>query len=127
MWCGQKFTYGHSCIRSQLYHILVEDTDKEEKEPEEFLDCVDNMDEMGQKEDADDHHSTISLHALLGTEGCQTMRIIGKIKKQSLVFLIDSGSTHNFVDQSAAKRLRCPMRPITKVQVTVANGDIFKS
>ena len=98
MWCGQKFTYGHSCIQSQLYHILVEDTGKREGDTEEFLDCVDNMEEMGQKEDVDDHHPTISLHALLGTEGCQTMLVIGKIKKQSLVFLIDSDSTHNFMD-----------------------------
>ena len=105
----------------------MEDTGKGEGDIEEFLDCVDNLEEMGQKEDVDDHHPTISLHALLGTEGCQTMRIIGKIKKQSLVFLIDSDSTHNFMDQSVAKRLRCPIRPITKVQVTVANGDILRS
>ena len=49
----------------------------------------------------------ISLHALVGTEGHQTMRIIGKIKNQTMIVLVDSGSSHNFINQKLVKSLNC--------------------
>ena len=127
MFCAQKFVQGHRCIKSQLYQILIDEPEANEGEPEEFLDCVDSLEAGDQKEDKDGLKPTISLHALMGTEGCQTMRVLGKIKKQNLVMLIDSGSTNNFIDHSAAKRLKCPTRTITGVKVTVANGDTLTS
>ena len=63
----------------------------------------------------------------MGTEGCHTMKIMGKIKRQPLIMLVDSGSTHNFMDQAVARRLKCPTRVITGIKVTVANGDVLKS
>ena len=41
--------------------------------------------------------------------------------------LIDSGSTHNFIDQVVARKLKCVTRVITGVQVTIANGDTLQS
>ena len=127
MWCGQKFVQGHNCIRSQLYHILIDDTTANEGEPEEFQDCMDSMEEGEHKEDSEVISPTISLHALLGVEGCQTMRIMGKIKNQTLVMLVDSGSTHNFMDQTVARKLKCATRVIAGVPVTIANGDTLKA
>ena len=40
----------------------------------------------------------ITLYALVGSSSSNTMRIKGKIKNQEVVSLIDSGSTHNFLD-----------------------------
>ena len=127
MWCAQKFISGHNCIRFMFYHILVEDSEDRESEHEVFLDCEDNLEGLGHKDECDGHNPTISLHALTGIEGYQTMRIMGRIKKQSVVILIDSGSTHNFIDQVVSKRLKCSTKPIVGVQVTVANGDSLKS
>ena len=127
MWCNQKFVPGHNCIRSQLYHNLVENTDEIRTEQEEFLDCMEEIDDVDRKEGTECYNPTISLHALIGTDGCQTMRLIGKIKRQPLILLIDSGSTHNFIDQAVAKRLRCLTKAVTGVSVTVANGEILKA
>ena len=69
----------------------------------------------------------ISFHALWGTEGCQTIRLLGRIKKQALVMLIDSESTHNFMDQSVAKRLKCPTQMVAGMSVTVANGEVLRT
>ena len=80
-----------------------------------------------QKNEGDGHNPTISLHALTGIEGYQTIRIMGIIKKQSAVILTDSGSTHNCIDQIVFKRLKCSTKPIAGVQVTVANGDSLQS
>ena len=48
----------------------------------------------------------ISLHALFGTEGFQTMRVQGKVKNQNMVILVNIGSTHNLVDQGLIKKVR---------------------
>ena len=42
----------------------------------------------------------ITLYALSGTPTSGTVRVMGRIMHKSLVILIDSGSTHNFVDIS---------------------------
>lgn len=45
----------------------------------------------------------ISLHAITGFVGPRMMRIKGKIGRQWVVILIDTRSTHNFVDQALLK------------------------
>jgi hypothetical protein len=44
----------------------------------------------------------ISLHVIAACNGPRTMRIKSTINQRTLVILIDSGSTHNFVDQLVA-------------------------
>ena len=127
MWCSQKFTRGHTCLRSQLYQLLTEDPDDGMGGLEDIVDCRDKLTGEMQKEGDEDSSPVISLHALMGTEGCQTMRVMGRIKKQNLVVLIDSGSTHNFLDQTVVKRLKCTTKSIVGVKVTVANGDALKA
>ena len=41
--------------------------------------------------------------------------------------LIDSDSTHNFINQLMAKKLRCPIKTIKGVAVTVVNGEVLNS
>ncbi|OMP03526.1 Retrotransposon gag protein [Corchorus olitorius] len=65
----------------------------------------------------------ISLNALLGVSGPQTMRVMGRVKNQNVLILIDTGSTHNFLDSTMSKRLSCTLLPIKGVPVTVANGE----
>jgi hypothetical protein len=46
----------------------------------------------------------ISLHAITKSLHPKTMRVLGWIGDQKVVVLIDSGSTHNFVDTLVCKR-----------------------
>ena len=45
----------------------------------------------------------ISVHALTGYSTSQTMRVQGFIKRQSVIILIDYGSTDNFLDSKITK------------------------
>ncbi len=65
----------------------------------------------------------ISLNAITGTPSPKTMRIVGYLRFQPVVILIDSGSTHNFVDTKLATTLG--IRPILQdgIRVQVASGD----
>jgi len=64
----------------------------------------------------------ISLQALQGLNAYQTMKVQGRVGSQPLHILIDSGSTHNFLDTTTAKKLRCELLKIPPLAVAVANG-----
>lgn len=50
------------------------------------------------------------------------MKVKGVHIKRLVFVLIDSGSTHNFVDTRVAERLGCNIKPPGIARVTVANG-----
>ena len=45
------------------------------------------------------------------------------MKEGSLSILIDSGSTHNFLDDSTARKLKCQLTGTSPLSVVVANGN----
>ena len=46
-----------------------------------------------------------------------------KLKRRLIHILIDSGSTHNFLDIAIAKGLGCSLKLIDPIYITVANGQ----
>jgi len=64
----------------------------------------------------------ITLYALLGSPSLGTMRVLGRINHQELVILIDTGSTHNFLDTSIWMLLKLPIAVEDSFEVKVANG-----
>lgn len=53
----------------------------------------------------------ISIHALQGTQGYQTIRLMGYSHRKPLNILIDSGSTHNFMDNGLVARMGWRVNP----------------
>lgn len=73
-------------------------------------------------------HLEISLHAILGTTAPQTMRVRGTMGQHSVVVLIDSRNTHNFVDPAVAKKAGITIQKKGALEVMVANGEkLFSS
>jgi hypothetical protein len=70
-----------------------------------------------------DVNPEISLHAITGSNHPKTMRIIGRVGNQRVVILIDSGSTHNFLDSSIAKSTQLLLSKETSVRVQIGNGE----
>lgn len=64
----------------------------------------------------------ISFNSLIGNQSFNTMRVVGFVNGQPCHILIDSGSTHNFLDSSFAKRLKCEVEDIRPMAVSVADG-----
>lgn len=63
----------------------------------------------------------ISLHALVGITVRETLKIEGYIKKHKVIVLIDSGSTHNFIDKMVVKRLNYFLYPVKNFSIIIAN------
>lgn len=65
----------------------------------------------------------ISVHALDGCKGYQTMNLNGMVKGKVLQILTDYGCTHNFLNAKLAGRLGCQLVKITTVKVFTATGS----
>ena len=69
----------------------------------------------------------ITLNALMGSASSQTMRVKGRIKNREVVSLIDSGSTHNFLDAIDLDNLRLPLDISQILEAKMADGSIVKT
>lgn len=65
----------------------------------------------------------IYIHALTGVHSFSTMKMIGLIGTRQLHILIDSGSTHNFINARTTNKLRCIQKEVKPLSVSVANGS----
>lgn len=111
-YCDEKYTPGHYLKhkKAQLYLL-------ESEEDEEFFEAQNGV----QEEEGDIAH--ISVSAVAGvTENYRTMKVRGLCGKRTLYILIDSGSTHNFMDPRVAEQLNCEIKPPQMRKVAVADG-----
>ena len=67
----------------------------------------------------------VSLHAMAGVPATNTFRLYGFINKTRVTILIDSGSTHNFVQPRVAKFLNLPVEDTLPLRVMVGNGSVM--
>lgn len=69
----------------------------------------------------------ITLYALLGRPSPGTMRIKRKINRYWLIILINTGSTHNFIDATIVYVLQLPLDSSATFEVKVANADSIRT
>ncbi|KAJ0009667.1 hypothetical protein Pint_33583 [Pistacia integerrima] len=111
--CNERYAPGHNCKKLFLIEASWEDKDGdvemeiEGKEAEQSLE--------------------ISLHAMAGSESPKTMRIWGGLMGQSVVALIDSGSTHNFISSQIAQRINLHPTSNSRLEVMVASAEKLSS
>jgi hypothetical protein len=86
--------------------------------------------EVGDEEDTEglspgDGEPTFSIHALTDIQPCtsRTMAILISVNDAHLIALLDSGSTHNFIDNTVAPSAGVTLAGLSGMRVAVANGD----
>lgn len=68
----------------------------------------------------------ISLHVMAGVPATDTFRLYGVINHARVTILIDSGSTHNFIQPRVAKFLGLNMEETMALKVMVGNGSVME-
>ncbi|KAL2235733.1 UNVERIFIED_CONTAM: hypothetical protein Sindi_1305500 [Sesamum indicum] len=89
--CDEVFVPGHKCKVRYSYVLMNEE---EVKAYEEDTGQLDTPTEEMEEEDV-----TISLHAMCESIWNGTLRIKGQINGREIHILVDSGSTHSFLDE----------------------------
>ena len=75
-------------------------------------------------EESHDSQPIISRHALSSFNAPKTLKVVGFLKKQKVTVLIDSSSTHNFINKKLATLLNCFTNSAPEFQVLIADGGI---
>lgn len=105
--CEEKYVPGHDCkSKARLFLLAGSDGTNDVEiqiEEEKVL--------------------QISLHALAGCDSSKTMRMQAVVGNYRLTVLVDSGSTHNFINSKVADKMSLLMEPIGPFHIKVANGD----
>ncbi|XP_070017897.1 uncharacterized protein [Nicotiana sylvestris] len=116
--------YSHKCKNlKQVYALEVEELQslKYSEDAESFEDSEQIVELAEQTE-----HMEISVHVLNGSMGFKCLRATGYNAKKPLLILIDTGSTHNFINSGLVKQLRCPATTTCSQIVAAANGSGMK-
>lgn len=118
--CSDKYNREHQC-KNPLQLLTIEIGDFGEILSDETLQVLDLLD-TPQLEEC----YRILVHAVAGTEEIQTVRLRAWVGNQIMLILVDSGSTHSFVNKEFATRASCAVRQIPPVTVKVANGAVLQ-
>jgi hypothetical protein len=125
--CDEKWNPSHKCQTPKIYLMHGMEVLGEEKGEDVYYDSSTGEEMIQLPEIQECTDPEISLYAISGSLSPKTMRLVGKLKNQLVVILIDSGSTHNFIDPAVAKKARLPCITTTLIQVKVANGAQLNS
>ncbi|XP_019451750.1 PREDICTED: uncharacterized protein LOC109353842 [Lupinus angustifolius] len=112
--CDTPYTPEHNLSHKKLqFHVMeIEDISARELEKGESMDEVRSFGEPH-----------ISMNVLTGMASFRIMRVTWHYNKKPLHILIDSGSTHNFLDIEKARALGCKIDQLEPLVVTVADGN----
>lgn len=119
--CGERCSKEHKCATSIQLHIV-----------QELLEALqaDTVTDPAQNSEPEEEQSeifmAISHQALWGTESATSFRLRGWVQGTELLLLVDSGSTHSFIDQRIGMKLN-GITPLNKpVTVKLADGGLMQ-
>ncbi|KAF3774859.1 hypothetical protein EJ110_NYTH52125 [Nymphaea thermarum] len=116
-YCDEQFQPGHKCKQLQLYEV-VESEDELEANEEIDTDGT----EVAKVEEEAEEQEEVLCHALTNN-GLNAMKVVGKINNQKVTVLLDTGSTHNFLNSRLAHLVEGKVTPQASLNVLVGNGE----
>lgn len=111
--CDEKYVSPHICSRKELTVLLVQEDGCEEELVEEVLERT-NGEETEVAE--------LSANSVVGMSSPRTLKLRGRIGDETVVVLIDSGATHNFISLSLMKKMKLQSKDTGRYGVLVAGG-----
>lgn len=103
--CLEKYVAGHKCKGKQIFTIEVSENDQNEAETEliPLAETYPNTISEGGVGDTPE----LSIHVISGTLSCSIMKVEGQVSNKKLQLLIDSESTHSFLDNTMTEKFGC--------------------
>jgi hypothetical protein len=123
--CDEKYFHGHKCKEQKIFMSISGDVVEEEVEVppvEEILPIYATTSLV----DPPEVEPMISLHVVTSFSAPQTLKIIGYIKHRKVIFLVDSGNTHNCIRHCIAQEINCYIHVTHNFQIMIANCGSMK-
>lgn len=116
--CGDKYDPQHQCAKKAEIHALSLE-DHQTELSDDVLELLELQDLANAQE------LSLSVHALSGSNVSDTIRIRALVDNQVMLVLVDSGSSHSFINSAFLSRINCQTSKIPEATVKVANGEML--
>ena len=123
--CDDKWAPRHKCKQTTLFLLEGVEVPSDSNHNDQYVE--DNMEVCKGRRQDEETEPKITLYALVGSPTPGIIKVKGRANSVSLVILVDSGSTHNFIDAAVVSVLHVPVDESQILEVKVANGDIIKT
>ncbi|KAJ4777533.1 polyprotein [Rhynchospora pubera] len=126
--CHGPWFPGHKCNLKAVNAVVVDSND-EDAWPESFGEEKEELENPSQvllpapENQYDNEEMRISLHAMGENRNLDLIRLRGEVKGTPITALVDSGSTHTFVDPKVIEKTGFQVTKINPMVITVANGE----
>ena len=125
-YCEERWHAGHTCKSPKFFFIEGEQSQSDmDISLEEIVE--DDPHRLEPQAGLVDPIAEITLYALLGSPSLGTMRVLGRINSQGMIILIDTSSTHNFLDILVWMSLKLPLSTEASFEVKIANGVMLRT
>jgi hypothetical protein len=104
--CDDKYFPGQKCKEQKMFMAISKDNLEEDVVTPLVLESPEITD-ITPSFKPPEVELIISLNPLTGFSTPQTLKLIGYIKHQKVIILVDSGSTHNFIHRCIAQETHC--------------------
>ncbi|CAH9060569.1 unnamed protein product [Cuscuta epithymum] len=116
-YCDQKYSPGHKCC-SKLQILIGADCEDEDPSPNT---CVSE-----ETDGLEDIEGDISILNTLSGQGIpRSLRIMGQVRQKPCVVLIDSGSTHNFINHPSSRASNCHSKQPSPSKFVSVTGTLY--
>ncbi|KAJ3704209.1 hypothetical protein LUZ61_007914 [Rhynchospora tenuis] len=115
--CNERWFYGHQCANKTVHLIKGPNDDNSGEEERNYEDCNEEVEEEQVEE------AVISLFNANGAKRVKNMKFKGTIGEIPICVLIDSGSTHSFVNPTVLQDQNFKISRNAPMAVIVANGN----
>ena len=116
--CDEKCAPGHKC-KAKFFLLIGEDEDQKSMMIQEKELVIDNSDSSLTA------FPEVSMHALTGKISPRTIRVKGRIGNHYVYILIDTGSTHNVIQEMIVHQLGLSIIPSKHFKVYIGNEDFL--
>ncbi|CAL1413314.1 unnamed protein product [Linum trigynum] len=121
--CGERYFYGHVCDTAKKHLNALQATDEELVIPESSSDEDDGVDAGLVEEEPEE----VAMQALSSGKMTSSLVVQGRARKCRLLILVDTGSTHTFLNQAKVAELQCLVEAAPPLRVKLADGTVLMS
>ena len=123
--CDDKSFSGHKCKEQNIFMAIFEDVSKDNVKAPPVAESPESTN-MTPPSDPPEVELVISHNSLIGFSAPQTPKLIGYIKHQKVIILVDSGSTHNFIHRHISQETNWYIWEVKNFPIMISNGGSMK-